>query len=458
MSGLTRRSLLKGVCVASTLAAGAAMAACGATPQVVVETVVVKETVESVVTATPGAGQAATAKRPVRWGVWSSGAWLELENQIATAFNESQDAAVLAVEASPWSQYWDKLQVSLAGGTAPDLIWMSGAMFLNLVEKGGLLDLTDLIAATNFDISKYYTQPRIFDWQGKSYGMPWSMGVQVLYCNKTVFEEAGVALPPESWDDPAWTWTEFLETAKALTSGTERYGVEMDNGMEFYWGNFVWSNGGDVLSEDELHTSLDSPESTEALQFAVGLIQTEKVAPVPGDPNVFQAGAPRPFALGKVAMDLGNNAYIPDYVAQITDFEWGLYPLPKAPKEGSKPAPSFNGNPICIASKTQVADAAFQALSFLSGEEGMQMVAAGKLTMPALKSAAESEPYITEPPTGMLRLAEGVPYAEDLRFTKYWLEWVTKMGSALDKAFIGESSVEDAIAQAVVECDAVLNQ
>ncbi|MHB0877781.1 MAG: ABC transporter substrate-binding protein [Anaerolineae bacterium] len=484
MNRLTRRSLLRGTGAVGTLAVGAAvMAACGATPtpqvvkevvtqvvereitkivegtpQVVIETVVVKETVESVITATPGAQQAAAGKVPVRWGVWSSGAWLELENQIATAYNEAQDAAVLAVEASPWQQYWDKLQISLAAGTAPDLIWMSGAMFLNLVEKGGLLDLTDLIASTGFDISKYYTQPRIFDWQGKSYGMPWSMGVQVLYANKTAFEEAGVALPPDDWNNPAWTWAEFLETAKALTKGTERYGVEMDNGMEFYWGNFIWSNGGDVLSADEKHTALDLPESIEALKFAVDLIHADKVAPTPGDPNVFQAGAPRPFALGKVAMDLGNNAYIPDYVVQIKDFEWGLYPLPKAPKDGASPAPSFNGNPICVASKTQVANEAFDTLAFLSGDEGMGMVAAGKLTMPALMSAAEGDPYITEPPTGMKRLAEGVQYAEDLRFSKYWLEWVTKMGSALDKAFIGESSIEDAIKVAVTECDAVLNQ
>ena len=480
MSRLTRRDVLRGLSATGALAIGAgALAACGATPtpqvvekvvekevtkivegtpQIVKETVVVQQTVESVITATPNPQAASAGKVAVRWGVWSSGAWLELENQIATAYNEKQDKVVLAVEASPWGQYWDKLQVSLAAGTAPDLIWMSGAMFLNLVEKGGLLDLTDLVGSTGFDISKYYTQPNIFDWQGKMYGMPWSMGVQVLYVNKKAFQDAGVALPPEKWDDPKWTWTEFLDTAKALTKGTERYGVESDNGMEFYWGNYVWSNGGDVLSKDQKHTALDTPEATEALQFAVDLIHKYNVAPKPNDPNVFQAGAPRPFALGKVAMDLGNNAYIPDYVAQIKDFEWGLYPLPKAPKSGAKPAPSFNGNPICVAAKSQVAKQAFDALSFLSGEEGMHMVAAGKLTMPALKSAAESEPYITPPPTGMMRLAEGKPYAQDLRFTKYWLEWVTKMGAELDKAFIGESSVPDAIKSAVSQCDQVLNQ
>lgn len=452
---MTRRQVLKGIGAATVLTLGSgALAACAATPQTVEKIV----EVEKVVTATGAPAAAPAGKVPVRWGVWSSGQWLELENQIATAFNEQQEEVVLAIEASPWQQYWDKMQVSLAAGTAPDLIWMSGAMFLNLVEKGGLLDLTDLIAATAFDISKYYTQPSIFEWQGKYYGMPWSMGIQVLYVNKTAFEEAGVDLPPEEWNADGWTWAEFLEKAQALTQGTDRYGVQSDNGMEFYWGNYVWSNGGDVLSADQMHTAIDSPEAIEALKFAVDLIHVYNVAPKPGDPNVYQAGAPRPFALGRVAMDLGNNAYIPDYVKQIADFEWGLFPLPKAPREGAVPAPSFNGNPICVASKTQAASQAFKALEFLSGEEGMHMVAAGKLTTPALMSAASTEPYITPPPTGMLRLAEGMEYAQDLRFTKYWLEWVIKMGAELDKAFIGESSIEDAIKSAVAECDKVLNQ
>lgn len=399
-----------------------------------------------------------TEKATVTWGVWSSGAWLELEEKIAAAYNAKTPDTELVLESAPWQQYWDKLQVSLAGGTSPDLIWMSGAMFLNLAEKGGLLDLTDLIAKTSFDVSQYYTQPDIFEWQGRYYGMPWSMGVQVLYVNKSAFEEAGVALPPEDWDNPQWTWTEFLATAQALTNGTERYGVQSDNGFEFYWGNFVWSNGGEVCDVENLKTPLDTPEATEALKFAVDLIHTHKVAPKPGDPNVFQSGAPRPFAIGKVAMDIGNNAYIPDYVAQIADFEWGLYPLPKAPKADAKPAPSYNGNPICVASSSKVVDQAFDALTFLSGDEGMKMVAEGKLTMPALKSAASSAPYTTPPPTGMDRLAEGHAFAQDLRFTKYWLEWIIGVQAELDRAFIGEASIEDSIAAAVKEGDRILNQ
>lgn len=456
MSLITRRQLLQGMAAGLGLVGAGGLAACAPAPAAPAAAPAAGEE-EEAAAAEPAAPAAEGAQ--VRWGVWSSGAWLELEQQIADAYNAQKEGAVeLVIEAAPWQQYWDKMQVSLAAGTAPDLVWMSGATFLNLVEKGGLLDLTDLIASTSFDISQYYTQPDIFEWEGRYYGMPWSMGVQVLYVNKTAFEEAGVELPPDDWNNPNWTWTEFLEKAQALTNGTERYGVESDNGFEFYWGNFVWTNGGEVCDVEGLRTPLDTPEAIEALKFAVDLIHVHQVAPKPGDPNVFQAGAPRPFALGKVAMDLGNNAYIPDYVAQIADFEWGLYPLPRAPKEGSVPAPSFNGNPICMSAKTQAPNEAFDALAFLSGAEGMEMVAAGKLTMPALKSAADSEPYTTPPPTGMLRLSEGHQYAQDLRFTKYRLEWIITVQNELDRAFIGEATIEDAAAAAAREGDKILNQ
>jgi multiple sugar transport system substrate-binding protein len=447
MQWISRRQLLKGMAAAGFGVVGAnALAACAA-PQAAAPA------------ASEGTGsETGAAKTDVRWGVWSSGAWLELEQKIADAYNAQSETAQVTIEAAPWQQYWDKMQVSLAAGTAPDLIWMSGATFLNLVEKDGLLDLTDLISETGFNVEEYYTQPDIFEWQGRYYGMPWSMGVQVLYVNKTAFEEAGVELPPDDWNNPDWTWDAFLEKAQALTNGTERYGVQSSNGFEFYWGNYIWSNGGEVCNVEELTTPLDTPEAVEALKFAVDLIHAHQVAPLPNDPNVFQAGAPRPFALGKVAMDLGNNAYIPDYIAQISEFDWGLYPLPKSPKPDSIARPSFNGNPICIASKTQVPNEAFDALAFLSGKEGMEMVASAKLTMPALKSAASTEPYVSEPPTGMMRLAEGHEYAQDLRFTKYWLEWITAVQNELDRAFINELPIEEAAANAAREGDKILKQ
>ncbi len=58
----------------------------------------------------------------------------------------------------------------------------------------------------------------------------------------------------------------------------------------------------------------------------------------------------------------------------------------------------------------------------------------------------------------MERLAEGHAFAQDLRFTKYWLEWLIGVQAELDRAYIGEASIEDAITAAVKEGDRILNQ
>lgn len=469
---LTRRSVLAGI---ASLASGVLLAACTAPEQqataptskpeapAAAPTQVKKEP-SAAATAKPT--EAPSAAKPasnapvveIRWGTWASGTGFDVMKNMAESFNQKNPDASIKMETAPWQQYWDKMQVQLAAGTAPDIVWMSGATFLNLVEKGGLLALDDLVRTSGFRFEDFYGQPKIFDWQGKKYGLPWAMTVQLLLVNKTAFNKAGVELPPEKWNDPTWTWIEFLEKAKTLTKGTDFYGAKVTNEMEQSWANFIWSNGGDILSQDEQHTTLDTPEAIEGLKFAVDLINIHKVAPKPGDPSVFQAGAPSPFALNRIGMEFGSSAYAVGYLAQIKDnFDWGFYPLPKAPKADAKPRPSYNGNPLSATSSTKYKDQAFRALAHLASAESMKFLAETKLMMPALKESANNDPYTAAPPTGLALAGEGMEFAQDLRFTKVWLEWLNRITAEVDKAFIGEASAEDAARAAAREGDKALH-
>ena len=51
------------------------------------------------------------------------------------------------------------------------------------------------------------SSPPCYD--GSVYGFPRDISVEVLYYNKDIFDEAGVAYP-----DDTWTWDDFLAAAE----------------------------------------------------------------------------------------------------------------------------------------------------------------------------------------------------------------------------------------------------
>lgn len=468
---ISRRDLLRASAIAGT---GVALAACQPkvveVERVVKETVevekvvdkVVKETiivegeskiVEKVITSTPAPQEPVT----LRWGSWSVGN--QVFESLASQFTERYPYVTIQQEAAPWAQYWDRLQVQMAAGEAPDIQWMSGAMFLNFVEKGFFLDLTPRMELDNLSLNDYFLQADVFTWNGRTYAWPWFHTVSSAWYNKELFDEAGLDYPPTDWAN-TWSWDEFLEVATKLTKprpdGRQQYGVLVSNAFEQCWGSFIWSNGGDVINRELTKTTMDTPEAIEGLGFVVDLVQEYKVAPEPGDPSVFMEGVPDPFASGLCAMEIHSCAKTKTY-SEIEAFTVGACCLPTAP--GGVPAVSFNGNPNSIAASSLYPDEAWAFISFLSSEEGMREMARQKLTMPANKEIAATV-YLEPPPLNLDAFikAMDVERCNDLRFHRLWLEWVNAIQAPVDLALSGETTTEEACAQATADGDEVLSR
>ena len=75
-----------------------------------------------------------------------------------------------------------------------------------------------------------------------------------------------------------------------------------------------------------------------------------------------------------------------------------------------------------------------------------------------LRELQQSERYLAPPPPNMEQIGKNLEFAEDLGFTRNWLEWYLAIGSATDLAFIGEASPEEAFENAIAAGDAVLAQ
>ena len=102
---------------------------------------------------------------------------------------------------------------------------------------------------------------------GHIYGISSCIVCPVLYYNMNMFDDAGVPYPPHN-PDKAWTWDEFVSVAKKLTlekgGKTTQFGAY---GFEGYWWPMVWSNQGEIFTEDYSRCILaDDANAQEALQ------------------------------------------------------------------------------------------------------------------------------------------------------------------------------------------------
>ena len=159
----------------------------------------------------------------------------------------------------------DSFATSMAGGTAEDVSSVYATEGY-IADRGYALDMTDMI--NNWEhrdqLNVEMLQP--FTRNGRYNGFPEFGYIMALAYNKSLFRQAGISEPPN-------TWEEFVEVAKKLTNrqkGIAGFGI-LGRGAEAGWGflNWVWQAGGDFQREEngQWKAVFHEPEAVKGLEF-----------------------------------------------------------------------------------------------------------------------------------------------------------------------------------------------
>ena len=148
----------------------------------------------------------AFAQVEIRWfvglGAGTQEAQVTAQQAIVDEFNASQDDIKLVLEVVSQDPF-AVLATQIAAGNAPDVVGPMGirgrASF-----PGAWLDLTDLIASNDYDLSDF--DPALVDFyrlpdQGQL-GLPFAVYPSYITYNKDLFDEAGLAYPPSEFGAP----------------------------------------------------------------------------------------------------------------------------------------------------------------------------------------------------------------------------------------------------------------
>ena len=322
--------------------------------------------------------------------------WDNTSNNVVTdavaAFEAANPNIKVEIIDIPSADYTTKLSVMLNGGSDVDAFYIKdGDTAKSLVEKGQLADLSSYITTDGIDLAAYNGLAENFSFDGKQYALPARTDFYVMYYNKDIFDAAGVAYPTNDW-----TWDEFEETAKKLTSGE---GANKIYGAAFHTWQACIQNWG---VQDGKHTIMDYDTGYDFFKpyYEMALcMQDEGTVQDYGTLKTGNIHYSGPFAQGTVGMMPLGTWFMSVMIQKVKDGEsnvnWGIATLPHA--EGVEAGYTVGSmTPLAINAASDKQDAAWELVKFITGEEGAASYAKngaipGRSNADAIAEIAEME-------------------------------------------------------------------
>ena len=166
--------------------------------------------------------------------------------------------------------------VRLASDTNGHMVQFPPTIFAVFKGKPGLfVSINRDMQARGYSQDDFFGIPEIETWEGQRFGIPLQTNVFGWMYSRSKFEQFGVSLPTENW-----TYDDAVEAARRFTR---------PDGVPPQWG-LRWRHNWDILpilraarvnylSEDKESVNLNTPQGVAALEFILGVVQTQGVAP-----------------------------------------------------------------------------------------------------------------------------------------------------------------------------------
>ena len=304
--------------------------------------------------------------------------------------------------------------LAIAGGVAPDVLYVNFRISDSYIQQKFLYPLDDYVARwrKEEDLSERIYPPvwNVIKREGHIWAIPYGTLVMALVYRKDLFREAGLDpnRPPRNWD-------ELFEYAKRLTKPEKgQYGMALAGGPQASWFfiNFLWSAGGEVVRQDkggQWRAVFNDAGAVRALKFYQRLTRepwtrggkTYRGVAYRGQQDMWVK-----WSLGQIGM---NFMYLSDdLMMNVNPNVVGIAPVPRGPTglRGSELNCTMMGINATI-KDPRVRDAAWRYIRFNASEEAQRIktrvyVEGGyaKFIVPKYLRRFGYERYLREVPPG----------------------------------------------------------
>ena len=275
-----------------------------------------------------------------------------------------------------WDGYFDKLSTQAASGSMPDIVQMDYLYLTTYANNNSIADLQPYVDDGTIDVSQI--ADNVVDAgkvDKKLAGIVGGTGTVAIGYNPEVFKEAGIEEPNQ--DGSAWTWDEFVETAKTIKEKTGKYGicsgVADDTNIFNYW---VRSHGEQLFSDDNKSLGYDDDQIlVDYLDMWKDLMDCD-AEPDPDEYTQIQSLGQEagPVVTGDAAMLNENNNYASKMSSANPNLKVTIPPVSDINKKAIWNKPSYM---LCISEKSKVKKEAAEFINwFINSEESNDIMMA----------------------------------------------------------------------------------
>ncbi len=305
----------------------------------------------------------------------------------------------------PWLELHTKLLTSIASGVgAPDVTIVEGA-FSNKYAGKGLIDLTEKLDPYRDKVIRGKWGEGFL--RGRQYGVPFDCGPAGIYYRSDIFEEAGIAEPPETWD-------EFREIGRKLTRDG-RYMITLDfvspNNLVFMFYHALLVQQGQGMYDKDGNVLVSNDKAVRAAQLIYDMVNKDKIAYTKSE--VRSPGWYSAVQDGTIICIPGAAWFQYSIETNTTglDGKWRVMKMPAFEKGGVRAA-NIGGSVLVIPSQTKSPELAWKFAEFASlTYEGQMTMYKDSGIFPCLIETY-SDPYFDEPD----------PYLGGQKVRRMWAE------------------------------------
>ena len=177
-------------------------------------------------------------------------------------FNAANPDIKVSQEPQNWGEIYAKAPAALAAGTGPDMLFAIPDFAPILKDLGALSSVADFVEELDAKHDFVDSTVEAYSYDDGVWAVPLYNMTLNLWYRKSVFEEAGVAVPT--------SWDEWSAAAQKLTSDG-RFGMGLPANKQLYTDQTIYSvmvNGGasELYNEDGT-LRFDNPETVAAYEF-----------------------------------------------------------------------------------------------------------------------------------------------------------------------------------------------
>ncbi|WP_040165814.1 ABC transporter substrate-binding protein [Microbacterium gorillae] len=368
--------------------------------------------------------------------------WNDLQQpamqKIADAFHAENPNVTVQIQLTPWDNYWNKLQTTVAAGSGPDVIWFTGQYFGLYASEGQLAPIEGV------DLSKFPKESvSMYEYDGKQYAVPKDFDTVALWYNKKLFADAGLPVPGKGY-----TWEQMQKDAKTLTKGDVK-GFAASSAAQQNWYPAIYSAGGTII-DDKGNAAYNSPEAKEGVSFLKSFIDDGS------SPTLQQMTDTPPsdaFGSGKIAMLWTQNTNARTMAMSAAAKDIDVAPVPAGPA-GSITV--LNSIGLGVNAKSQHLEEAQKFVAFATGPEGAKIQAEAGNAIPSYEGT-QAEWLKSYPQFDLQVFLDAAKTAKGYPQSVAMSKWVDSETTQRTAIWSGKESVSDGLDKLNSEVQAAID-